>query len=421
MPDHIVPPRPMAADRPGVTYDTDAASGDRSESQQPAWAEKAIMLSTGPLFLLAFSAVIPGLPRIEAALAHGPRDGILIKQLVGIVGISVAVGAPLAGFLIDRIGPRVILAVTSGLYALAGTAGLLIHGLPLLVASRALVGVAAGAIDTTALVLINTRLRADEQAKWMGLHMSAMMIFSIVSQPVIGDLAAIGWRYPFALYVLGLPVGVIGAMGLHDRRPRRSTVVRPEGGRIAASFPVRLALLALALGTVSYSVAIYGPYLITARGVADPGRIALVIMGQSAISAAFSMAYGRCRRRLSVSGVFAISLAAAAAGCLMAAVSSGFWGAVWGLLIVAIGLAWFFPNLATAVGQAVPASQQGRVLGFVRTGFEISATLCVIWLEPISRRFGPAGAFVSISLLAWVLLAAFGVVAAFGAHAARKA
>ena len=394
------------------------------EKEPVTWAEKAIMLATGPLFLLAFSAVIPALPRIEAALAHTPGDRILIKQLVGIVGLAIAVGAPLAGFLIDRIGPRVILVTASAIYCLAGMAGLLIHGLPLLIASRALVGAAAGAIDTTALVLINTRLSGNEQAKWMGLHMSALMIFSIVSQPVIGDLAAIGWRWPFALYALCLPVGIIGAWGLRAGRPvrhERSAGNVAGGERITGSFPLRLVLLALALGTISYSIAIYTPYLLSARGVGDPRIIALVIMGQSAISAAFSMGYGRCRRRLSIGGVFGISLATAAFGCLLSALTSDFWGAVWGLLLVAVGLAWFFPNLATAVGESLAGAQQGRALGFVRTAFELSATLCVILLEPVTRQYGPAGAFVAISLIAWALLIAFGVAFAFNLRAASRA
>lgn len=388
------------------------------------WAEKAIMLATGPLFLLAFIAVIPALPRIEAALAHTSGDRILIKQLVGIVGLAVAVGAPLAGFLVDRVGPRVILGVACALYCVAGTAGLLIHGLPLLIASRALVGAAAGAIDTTALVLINTRLNGNGQARWMGLHMSALMIFSIIGQPVIGDLAAIGWRWPFALYALGLPVGIIGVWGLrtgrsgrHERSPAKVAAAE----RIIASFPLRLVLLALALGTISYSVAIYTPYLLTARGVGDPRVIALVIMGQSAVSAAFSMGYGRCRRSISIGGVFGIGLATAALGCLLSALTSGFWGAVWGLLLVAVGLGWFFPNLATAVGETLAAAQQGRALGFVRTAFELSATLCVILLEPVTRQFGPVGAFVAISLIAWGLIVAFGVAFAFNLGSASRA
>jgi len=385
------------------------------------WAEKAIMLATGPLFLLAFIAVIPALPRIEAALAHTSGDRVLIKQLVGIVGLAVAVGAPLAGFLVDRVGPRVILGVACALYCVVGTAGLLIHGLPLLIASRALVGAAAGAMDTTALVLINTRLNGNEQARWMGLHMSALMIFSIIGQPVIGGLAAIGWRLPFALYALGLPVGIIGLCGLRTGRSERSPAKAAAAERITPSFPLRLVLLALALGTISYSVAIYTPYLLTARGVGDPRVIALVIMGQSAVSAAFSMGYGRCRRRISIAGVFGIGLATAAFGCLLSALTSGFWGAVWGLLLVAVGLGWFFPNLATAVGETLAGAQQGRALGFVRTAFELSATLCVILLEPVTRQFGPVGAFVAISLIAWALLVAFGVAFAFNLRAASRA
>lgn len=116
------------------------------------------MLSGGLMTSLALGAIASVLPQIEAALAHGPADSLLIKQLLGVVGLSMVIGAPLAGFLADRVSLRHIVVPACLLYSAAGTAGLYLSNLPALIASRLLLGICAAAIATTSMVLINTRL-----------------------------------------------------------------------------------------------------------------------------------------------------------------------------------------------------------------------------------------------------------------------
>ena len=63
------------------------------------------------------------MPAIDTALAHSPHDSLLVKQLLGAVGLAMVAGAPLGGYLVDRLGLRTLLVGGSLLYT-AATAGL---------------------------------------------------------------------------------------------------------------------------------------------------------------------------------------------------------------------------------------------------------------------------------------------------------
>jgi len=398
----------MASQSTEVPENPKAGTGARSDGL--SWSAKIIVLAGGPMIALAFGAILPVLPQIERALSHGPSDSFLIKQLIGVVGLSVVIGAPLAGFLIDRIGVRTIVMVGCAVLCIAGTAGLYVSNIPVLVGSRLLVGAAAAAIDTTSVAIVNTRLEGNERAKWNGLHIALAMLTAIVLQPIVGYIAELSWRAPFALYALALPIGVLGAFGLDGQRPRERTATAAGKAKAVPFldwFPFRYAVLALIIGIITYLPTIYGPFLMTERGASTPAAISFVLMGVSAIGGGMSMLYGRVLRDLSINATFVVALTLAAVGMLIASVASGFTGVTIGLLVFGFGLGWFFPNIMTGLAECVAQDQQGRAVGLVRTMHDLAAPLCLVLVEPLAKRFGPVSAVMTSFSLACALIAFF--------------
>ena len=104
------------------------------------FTQKLVILLSGLLSALSLTAINSVLPSIARNLAHGPNDAMLVKQLIGAVALAMAAGAPLGGYLADKIGLRPTLFGASVLYTVAGTAGLYLNSLPLLLVSRLLLG-----------------------------------------------------------------------------------------------------------------------------------------------------------------------------------------------------------------------------------------------------------------------------------------
>ena len=372
------------------------------------WGTRAVMAGGGLLSALALVGILSVLPKIAADQAHGPQDGMLVKQLIGIVSLAMVLGSPLAGVLVDRLGLRRVLVSAALIYAVAGTAGLYLDGLKPLVASRFFVGVAGATIQIIAFTLINTRLEPQQRARWMGIHVSFAMIGTIVIQPLAGMLGEAGWRWPFALYAIGLLVAVAALLdrSLDDRAPlaRPGPAERDAGSQSFLSwFPLRFLPLGFGIGAIAFLPMVHLPFLLREHGLTSTSLITLVLTADSMVGAVMAFLYGRARKSCSTNAAFAFSFAMTGLGTLIAALSPGTMGVIGGMLVFGFGVGWMVPNLMTAVASKVSLARQGRTAGLVKAAHFLSTPLCIPLMEPFVRKYGAQSAMFAVSALAFAL------------------
>ncbi|MET0241126.1 MAG: MFS transporter [Sphingobium sp.] len=370
-----------------------------------------VMLAGGLTVTMALSALTPVLPQIEAALAVTANDKLLVKMLVSIIGVTMVFGAPLMGFLIDKVSLKRLLISASLVYAIAGTAGLYLSNLYALLASRLFVGLAAAGIATMSMTLINTRLQGNDRARWMGFHVSTAMFGSLVIHPTVGALGELGWRWPFLAYGAGLILAAVAFMGLTETPP----VPRPVAGAVASSsvgsparrFPYWFLPLAFIMGTVTYLPNVYMPYVVREIGVTSPSVIAAVMLADAVIGACMSLLFGRSQKHLSSYAAFIFSFSCVGTGMLIVSLASGFAGVVAGMLVFGFGIGWFVPNLMTSLSRHVAATQQGRAVGIVKAAHYVAVTLGILAVEPVFRAFGPSGVMLTGAILSFAVVAVF--------------
>ena len=99
------------------------------------FSDKMVVIVGGILASMALSVLNPVLPSIDKALSHSPADSSLVRQLFGFTSLAMAAGAPLGAWCSRQFGMRRMLIVASLIYAMAGTAGLYLNTLPLLLVS----------------------------------------------------------------------------------------------------------------------------------------------------------------------------------------------------------------------------------------------------------------------------------------------
>ncbi|MBV1687684.1 MFS transporter [Novosphingobium sp. G106] len=371
---------------------------------------KLVMLLGGALASLAMVSISSVLPAIDTALARTPAESLLVKQLIGAVGLAMMIGSLLAGFLIGRVAVRTILFSSTLVYVLAGTAGLYLSDLRVLVASRMLLGLAAALIQITALTLINTRLQGPTRAHWMGLHISIAMVCTILVQPIAGLIGDHGWRLPFALHALGLLI-LPAVLTIHEQqRPAtpktaaRRSEDQADRKAFWAVFPFHYLPLAILIGSIVFLPAIYAPFLLREKGLGNPSTIALVLTADSIAGAVIASQYGRARRYLTRHGAFATSFAIAAIGMLIAGLSSSVVGVIGGMLFYGLGVGWFVPNLMTALGEKIDGPRQAHAVGIVKAAHFTSAGLALLIMEPLSRSYGPQMSLIAMSCVSAFLL-----------------
>lgn len=381
-----------------------------------SWGERIIMLLGGLPAALALMALASVLPKIDAALAHSPHDSFLVKQLIGAVGLAMVVGAPAAGFLVNRIGLRNLLIAALTIYIAAGTAGLYVRDLPTLLVTRLFVGFVAAILQIMAISLISVRYEESDRAKWMGRHIGCAMIGTIFLHPFAGMLGDIDWRGPFALYgtaLLLLPAAFKCQRTLHKdtsseshENSRASSIAPPPKASLMSTFPWHYLLFGMLLGGIAYLPMVYAPYLLRQNGVSSSTVMSLVLTADSLAGASMAMFFGRARKRLSHYEAFALSLACSGCGALIAVLAHNVVGVILGLLIYGLGIGWFTPNLMTALSGKVSPLHQAKAAGFVKGAHFLSAPLFITIAEPITRKYGPIGAMSMIVVLAFTLLIA---------------
>jgi MFS family permease len=379
----------------------------RSHPAPLNWGIKTVMLTGGVSVAITLGALSPVLPKIDAALARTPNDSLVIKLLATIVGLTMVVGAPVTGVLIDRIGARAVLIVACVAFAMTGTAGLYLESLPALIASRLLLGLAASCIATVSMTLINSRLQATQRAKWMGAHVAVATIGGVILNLIAGLLGEISWRGPFALYALGLGLAVIAIAGVDNWRPGQRALSAAVSQRVWDWFPARYALLAICIGSITYLPVVYLPFLARQAGVTSPFTISLVILADTSIATIMAFLFGRFRRPISSQAAFAFSFACTAVGMSVTTLSPNLLDIIVGMMIVGMGVGWFVPNLMTAAARCVTTDQQGRTVGLIKAAHYIAAPLCTVMVEPLTRQVGPKGAMLAGGGVSLCLLALF--------------
>ena len=112
------------------------------------------LMLAATLTVMSNATITPSLPGLEAAFADDPLAPTITRLLITAPSLLVAVVAPLAGVLTDRLGRRRPLLWGLVIYAIAGTAGLYLPTLETILASRLALGLGVALIMTAQAALI---------------------------------------------------------------------------------------------------------------------------------------------------------------------------------------------------------------------------------------------------------------------------
>jgi len=130
--------------------------------------------------------------------------------------LIIAFSAPFSGFLADKAGRKSLLIFGLILYAIAGNTGLYLSDLYLLIAGRALLGIAVAAIMLASVTLVGDYFIDKARSRFLGIQASFMAAGGIVFLVSEGLLADIHWRWPFAIYAVSLGILFMALLFIHE-------------------------------------------------------------------------------------------------------------------------------------------------------------------------------------------------------------
>lgn len=359
----------------------------------------------------------PGLvlPQIARSFAAVPNAQLLTEFVGTLASFSFAMGAPIAGLIIARVGCRRVMFPALLIFAISGAMPFVLDDIGLILVARSLLGLALSGIFTGTLTAIGA-LPGLTRARMFGWFSVAGGATAVVMYPLIGLVGHYGWRPVFLLNLVALPVMALVAnlpddLGL-ARTPTGDDL--PDEGALLNPATVGLLVIAALAGMAMLAAPVYASLYLSSIGVTDTRQIAIPVTLASLAAVFGSAAYGPVQHRLGVVGVAAVATLAMGAALLVAGSTANVVIFSAGIIATGAMVALIAPNISASALEFAPHGKGPAAMGLAN-GVMFGAQLAFPMIAAAIRaRAGLAAVFV---VLGMALIAA-GLVA--GANALRK-
>ncbi len=368
----------------------------------------ATLLAAATMTIMAGATIAPSLPGMVAHF--GPESVLGVQLLLTITALAIALAAPVAGWLGDRLGRKPVLWGSVALYVLSGGAGLVLGDLLALQVSRAVLGLAVAGVMTSVAGLIGDLYEGPARDRMLGLQGAAMGFGGVVFLGLGGLLADLGWRGPFAIYLLPLALIALIPVAVPDRRPGRAEALAATDTRPVPPEVLAALFAAACLGMVGfYAVPVQLPFLLAERGMASPVASGLAMAGLTLVSALVGLVYARLSEGAPLTllaygafGSLAVGLGLVAAGP----------AATWpGLVSTGLGMGLLMPTLSRWLLSIAPFARRGRVMGGLTTAIFAGQFASPLVLAPVIAAAGLSAGFAAAAALSALALICIAVAA----------
>lgn len=318
--------------------------------------------------LFSIGVVLPVLPLyIKGPLGAGD---FAVGFLVGAFAFTGIAGRPIAGYLADTRGRRLVAILGSSLAVVAGLLYFVPGGIPVLLLSRLVLGAGEGMVFTAGAAWVVDLAPEDRRGRVIGLY--GLSVWTALSAgPPIGDLLFRLGDFE-AVWAVATAVPLLAVL-VASRVPE---AFRPAGVPRRRSLIAREALApgsALALKTWGYAaLASFIVLMLDERGI---GHGAAAFTAFAAMVVITRLVAGDLPDRV---GPLRCAFGAAlveAAGLVIIAASNSLTLAIAGAMIMGAAFSTLYPALSLHVVNQVPEDRRGAALGTFTAFFDVGMAI----------------------------------------------
>lgn len=326
--------------------------------------EGVVLMLGSSLTIMGAVMVAPILPKLAAEF--GPLEAhadLLVPLAVTGPALAIALCAPLAGWLADRVGRKALLVVATLLYAVLGMIPALLNDLTAIVGVRLLFGCTEAAIMTCCATLIADYWRGEERMRYVNLQVVTIGLVGALFFVVGGALGEKSWRLPFYLYLL--PLLLVPAMIRVLWEPTRERVeaALPDDEQVSIPALVSGYLLILGGMVLSLIVPVQTPILLVGMGISSSTMIGMSAGLGLLATLGGSLIWPLLRRGLGIAGCNVALLTLLALGLWLLTRAQSYQEVLVAVSVHGLGAGLLVPNAMAPVMNALSANTRGRGLG----------------------------------------------------------
>jgi len=357
-----------------------------------------------PIF--AIVTMLPAVPSLIDHFGSDPAAHWKVPMMVAAPGLTIALTAPFAGWLVDILGRRNLLIAATFLYGIIGTLPFFVESLDFLFASRFALGLCEAAI----LTIVNTLLGDywDDSGRRDWLFIQGLVGPFLASGVILlaGPVTALRWNGIFLVYAVAFPIALAMLLFLFEPTAAQREAVPTGEPSVKQGFPWGWIMLTgsvtLLTATLYYVFSINGGLAFREVGVTNPAHLSELIV----IPSLFVM-LGALVFRLLGGTANAVQLAAffiiLGLGLVGIGLAPDYRWMVAAVIVQQIGTGMTVPSLIAWTQTRLPVQHRGRGMGVWTACFFLGQFVSP-WLV---HRFGLLtgsiqGAFLMMGLIGLV-------------------
>ncbi len=378
-----------------------------------------VMLTGGILNVLALVAIMPAIASIAGHFAaHADADGTVMtilgyklkvelstQLMITLLNIGIMFAGPVLGLVAERVGYMRVLPVALGIYAVAGSAGLYLDDPRGLLFSRLIIGLAAASISICCYSLIGDRFQGKERSRMLGYQSALVMIFGLIGLEGGGQIADLGWRVPFAIYLIGIPMMLVALVAAQPVAKHPSQQVKtPSIMVLAPMWPLYLMLIPFNLA--AYMTSVHLPFVLAGDGVTTPSMQGNIMASSFVLNIVTSLLYGRIAAQFSRKWIFVMLVGLFATSDMIIGLSNGWVGSMIGCWVAGLGGGLMTPFFVNIILNRAPEAARARAIGLMYTAMYVGDFANPFVITPLRLQVGNHHIFALVGIGLFVVVAA---------------
>ncbi|KRB86735.1 hypothetical protein ASE00_08635 [Sphingomonas sp. Root710] len=335
------------------------------------------------MIIATVCAALPVLPAVILAFPNEPHIAELAPLIAVLPFLTSALSSVATGVLGERLDRRKLLVPGAAVFAASAVMPIWVESFTLILVSRAVVGLAVGAMMTSAVALTGDYYSGHARQKWLSAQGAAVAVAGMFVSIVSGALGELNWRYAFLPLFVGIPLflGLITARAPIARSGHVDALTAtPSAGAVPRAAWFFIFGLAVAGNALIMPPSFELGALLQEKAVGSSLLTGLALATVSATSALAAFSVARLQR-LTPSTKIVLAFGAAGIGTIVIAQASLLTTLFIGAALVGIGQGLLGPTLSIWLLEETPDRMRGRAVGVYTT-----LTLITFFAAPLIAR-----------------------------------
>lgn len=365
--------------------------------------KRTALLTGSTMTVMAGAIIAPALPQISKVYAYMPEAELLSKLILTLPALFIALLAPVSGFFVDSRGRRNVFLFSLLLYALSGTTGAYLNNMYLILAGRAVLGMAVGAMMTAIVTLIGDYYQGIQRSTIMGYQAAFASTGGLIFISAGGILTDIHWRLPFLIYAVSLFIFIIAWLSINEpERAKPQNKITLPGKAMFKAVPRQVFLvyaIAFFSFAVFYMIPVQMPFMLSALDDVSNTKVGIAIAAMNVTAMITAFNYSRIKKLFDFQVIMALVYILVAAGYVLIGLSQSYGMMVAAILVCGLGFGMQMANINLWLVNLAPASIRGTLVGYLNSFIFFGMFTSPILLQPLINLSSLHGSFAIVAMI----------------------